>query len=116
MFTALGIAIGSIYLLFVYYLAVMNLQRVHKESPLTGVTLYAGYSVFLPGYLLDLLVNMVPMSILMLELPREWLVTARLTRHLNGPDGRRKRIAEWFCTKLLDRFDPSGCHCKRIGA
>lgn len=51
----------------------------------------------------------------------EWLVTTRLSRHkLNADLARaagdavswRGRLAIWICAELLDRFDPSGCHCK----
>jgi hypothetical protein len=101
------------YALWVYYLAVMNLYRVHKKTPLTGFPLYLGYCVFAPALLLDIVGNLAVMTVLMVELPREWKVTDRMVRHVNGEDGWRKRFAEWFSTHLLDPFDPKGFHVKR---
>lgn len=44
-------------------------------------------------------------------LPRELLVTSRLSRHAKG-DGWRASVARWICVHLLDRLDPCGRHCK----
>jgi hypothetical protein len=112
---ALWIALGaflSLYVLWVYFLAVMALERVDDITPLTGAVRAFALCVLLPGYLLDAVVNLTVMTVLLLDVPREWLVTARLSR-LISDDGWRGRIARWFCSTLLDPFDPRGCHCKR---
>lgn len=109
----LGIGFGWFYLLWLYYLAVMSLESAQDKAPITGATRLFAYTVLGPGYLLDFLTNLVLVSILFLEVPREWLVTARLVRHIEGSIGWRRSLAEWFCATLLDRFDPSGCHCKK---
>ncbi len=102
----------SIWLLWVFYLAVMHLKAVNDKTPLTGFVKWAAYTVLYPGLLIDFVVNMLPITLLFLELPKELLVTSRLSRHIHDEDGWRKKLAIWFCSKLLNPFDPSGCHCK----
>lgn len=100
----------SIYVLWIFYLAVMNLKRVRDMGLLHKHALVLGYPVLIIGYLLDGFVNVFVMTVLLLELPREFTVTSRLKRHNRGPDGWRKRLVVWFFEPLLDPFDPSGDH------
>jgi hypothetical protein len=45
------------------------------------------------------------------DVPRETTLSKRLTRYLNGPDGRNKRIAETLRDELhIDNFDWRGKH------
>lgn len=104
-------ALASLYLLWVLYLAVMNLKRAKDAGALRPTALYLGYPVLLLGLLVDFLVNVVVFTVLLLELPRETLVTSRLKRHIAHGRGWRQRVAHWFCSELLDTFDPSGKHC-----
>lgn len=106
-----GVAVALIYALWVYYLAVMCLKRVNDVLPLSGATRVAALTVLWPGYALDFLTNMTVMTVLLLELPHEALVTARLKRHASN-ETWRGFVCSWICLTLLDRFDPSGCHCK----
>lgn len=61
------------------------------------------------GLVLDLIVNVAVMTVILLELPQETTVTARLKRHNRESSGWRKAVAVWF-EPLLDPFDPSGDH------
>lgn len=97
------------YLLWIFFLAVMNLKRVQDEGKLTKTAYALGMPVLFVGLLLDLLVNTFVMTIILLELPQEYTVTARLKRHNRTSDDWRKSIAMWF-EPLLDPFDPSGDH------
>lgn len=99
------------YLLWLFYLAVMNLKRAKDNGTLNPVALVLGYPFLIIGLILDLLVNVFVMTFLFLELPRETLVTARLKR-LIKEGGWRGKLAYLFCHYLLDTFDPSGSHCK----
>jgi hypothetical protein len=108
MYMLLGFA--SFYVLWILYLAVMNLQRARDAGTITRPAYYLGLPLLYLGLLVDFLVNVFPVTVLFLELPRELLVTARLTRYANGPDGWRKRLALWFAHNLLDTYDPSGQH------
>lgn len=106
-----ALAVLSVYGLWVFYLAVMNLKRAKDAGTLRPWARRLGGPVLFVGVLLDLLVNWLVFTVLLLELPRETLVTARLKRHLASGAGWRYRVARWFCADLLDAFDPSGCHC-----
>lgn len=102
----------SIGITWVFYLAMMNLKR-NKEH-LTPLAKCFAYPMLYAGMVSDLLFNIFWGSILFLELPRwgEWLMTARLKRHLRDhKKDWRDRNANWFCRNFLNAFDPSGDHC-----
>lgn len=101
-----------LWLLWVFYLAVMNLQRVHKAGKLGRVALALGLPVLVVGFVLDVVANLVIFTALLAELPRwgEWTVTARLKRHLATSRGYRLAVAHWFETELLAEFDHKGYH------
>jgi len=100
----------TLYALWVFYLAVMNLKRAKDAGKLSVAARVFGTPVLVVGYLLDMLANVIPMTLILVELPRETTVTSRLKRHITGT-GWRARVASWMCKNLLDAFDPSGCHC-----
>lgn len=109
---AIAGGLASFYLLWILYLAVMNLQRARDNGTITRAAYRLGLPLLYGGLLVDCLVNVIPVSMLFLELPRECLVTQRLTRHAHDVDGWRKRLAIWFAYNLLDTYDPSGKHVK----
>lgn len=109
-YIAAGIA--ALYPLWVFYLAVMNLKRARDAGKLSKPAAFFGKPVLLIGYALDAFTNVVGFTVLMLDMPQELTVTARLTRYARGEDGWRKRFALWFADQLLDDFDPSGQHIK----
>jgi len=109
-FFTLLYSFAAVYTLWLFYLAVMSLKRARDAGTLRPVARAFGTPVLLLGLLIDFLVNVTVMSFLLLELPRERTVTARLTRHCCA-DSWRGRFSHWFCTELLDAFDPSGRHC-----
>lgn len=110
--TAIAWGFGAVYALWILFLAVMNLQRARDSGTLTGVAHALGLPVMYIGLALDFAVNFLVLSVLMAEFPREWLVTARLTRHAHDIDGWRKSMTLWIGANLLDAFDPSGKHIK----
>jgi len=97
------------YLLWPLYIAAMSLKRVRDEGKLGPVARNMAIPIIVFGYLLDVAVNITAFSILFVEPPRDWTVTARLKRHV-GKDHWRGRLARWFALHLLDAFDPSGKH------
>lgn len=109
---AVACAFAGMYALWLHYLAVMALMRARDAGTLTPWARRLGYPILFVGYGLDFLVNVFVLSFLLLEVPREWLVTARLSRHINGAPGYRQSFSAWVCSNLLDAYDPSGCHCK----
>ncbi len=95
-------------MLFADYAAVMNFKRVRDTVGLTRVQTFCGSYMLVRGYLLDMLVNVLHMSVLLCELPRELTVTRRLRRHI---EGNTKHAA--LCLRLrqeLDALDPAGIH------
>lgn len=101
----------TLYVLWVLYLAVMALKRADKEGKLSRPARWLGMPVLAFGYFLDAFANLIIMTVILFEFPQEWLVTSRVSRHVNG-SGRRAAIARFMCTHLLNPFDPSGKHCK----
>jgi hypothetical protein len=65
--------------------------------------------VLITGYLLDAFVNAFVMTLVLLEMPQELTVTARLKRHIKESTGWRLGIACWFIP-LLAPYDPSRRH------
>lgn len=106
---AVGIGFSSFYALWIFYLAVMSLSRAKKAGQLHKTALVLGYPVLIVGYLLDAFVNVAVLTLILLELPRELTVTARLKRHIKTSAGWRLAVAQWFIP-LLDPYDPSGHH------
>lgn len=100
-----------VYLTWLYYLAVMSLKQARDENKLSHASSVVGQCILYPGLLLDFLCNVFVFSVILMELPKEYLVTSRLSRWSKQHNWRGK-IARWFCINLLDGFDPSGCHCK----
>lgn len=102
----------SIGILWVLYLAVMNLRYARDAGVylLTPATQRMGKAVLGIAYVWDFLCNMLPVSVIFLELPHELLVTARVQRHVDGPDGWRRRVAIWFAVNMLNPFDLTGDH------
>lgn len=97
------------YVTWTMYLAVMALKRARDAGSLTRTATILGYPMLFIGYLFDFAVNVLVCTPLLLELPRETTVTARLKRH-KAAGGWRGRVAAWVGDHLLDPFDPSGRH------
>lgn len=105
----IAMALGAIYALWFCFLAVMSLKRAKDAGLLNRTSTALGVPVLLVGYGLDCFCNVVVMTVLLMEWPRETTVTARLKRHVVFGSGWRQRLARWFIP-LLDPFDPSGKH------
>lgn len=107
----MGLVLLSPWVLFVFYAAVMSLKRARDAGSLHWSLKALGYPILYVGLLLDVFVNLLPCTLLFAEVPREWLVTQRLSRLKSG-SGWRQRLAAFMCANWLDPIDPSGCHCK----
>jgi hypothetical protein len=105
----LPIALASLYILWLMYLAIMNLKRVMDDGKMTPVAKYLASPIYYFGWVLDVLVNWVVLSIILLEPPHEYTFTARLKRHALN-EGYRGKFARWMAVNLLDPYDPSGKH------
>lgn len=94
-----------------HFLALYHLKKVEKARaalglpPLPPASRFLGYWVLLPrGLVLDCMLNMVA-SFAFLDLPREFLLTARLQRYADGPDGWRRRRALALDADQIDPYD-----------
>jgi hypothetical protein len=88
-------------------------------NPITLLLVYIAYSkcskgsvpyyiAVLIGVPIDFVVNVTWFSVIFWELPKEWLLTKRVSR-LKVKDGYRGKLAGLIC-KLLNYFQPE--HCK----
>lgn len=102
---------AALYLLWLFYLAVMALKRAKIAGRLSRPALLLALPVLAVALAIDVMVNAVLVTLVMLERPREWTVSDRLTRHVHAGHGWRQAAARWVCVHLLDAFDPSGSHC-----
>lgn len=95
--------IRSPFLLWEHYLMVMMLKR--NKRNLKGLSLYYGGWILIRGYLLDAYVNVVVMSVVLLEFPQELTVTSRLKRHYKLTGTRGHKVADWMADHT-DPYDP----------
>lgn len=102
--------VAAFWLLWVLFLAVMNLQQAKDAGQLTGFAWYAGHTVLAVGLVVDFLVQVTVATVLWLELPRELTVSERVARLVTSGSGYRQRLAVWFRVTLLKPFDRSGGH------
>lgn len=107
---AAGIAlVGMPYLLWFYYLALANLDRARAAGTLTKAAYVFMLPILVPGVVLDVLTNLISMSIITGQRPREWTVTQRLKK-LKHDDSYRGDFARWLGQNALNPFDKSGDH------
>lgn len=108
-----GIALLAVYLFWrlwertwTYFLALFHLKKVEQAQGLKPISRFMGYWVLLPkGLLHDFMLNMV-LTLPLWDWPREWLVTGRLQRYVDGPDGWRRRFALALDADKIQPFDP----------
>ena len=110
MFKLLGQAVLALWLLWVFFLAVMQLRDARDRGVLTPWGLRLGYTVLIPGLVLDFIVQVTIAIPLFLGLPRELTVSARVNRLVKSGTGWPRRCALWFRTHLLAPFDKTGGH------
>ena len=93
------------------YVYMMGVYRAFLQRRLKGLSLLMAAPVLAVAFVLDFLAQVTVFSVLFGDPPRHWLVTDRLRAYMAGPDGWRKRLADYLCHHLLDPFDPTGAHC-----
>ena len=107
------LVISSVYVFWLLYLGACALYRAKKEKVLSKSALVISLPIILSVVIIDFLMNYSLFTLFFWELPKEALVTDRLTRHIKEINPSwRKTLATWICNNLLNPFDPSGTHCK----
>lgn len=105
-----GTMLGA-WFLWVFYVCIMRLKMVQDNAALTKGQKVFAYPTLVVGFVLDVVFNLIVCTLLFLEIPREWTVSARLWRHSNvEKDSWRKRVALAIRVELLDSIDPRGVH------
>lgn len=92
---------------WIFFLAIMSLKKARDAGQLTKTAEIFAFPVLCVGYALDFMFN-VASSVIFLEPPKEWLFTARVSRHIKQT-GWRAALARWFCENLLNPFDAGHC-------
>lgn len=110
MIQSTALVLAALYALWVFFLAIMALQRAYDAQTLNKAALVLAMPVLVIGFALDVLVNLTAATLLFLEIPREWTVSERLVRLARGSEGPRRSAARWLLANLLATFDPSGRH------
>ena len=114
--TLLPYILGTVFWLFgatwVLYLAVMKLKEAHEREALPPVARGIGYCVLAVGLVNDFLLNIAVCLFVFFEIPRDWLLTTTLERHLRDGTGYKWATSRWLCENLLDPFQTGG-HCGR---
>lgn len=99
-------------LLFVYvtwllYITVMHLRDVREQ--LSQPVQWLAWPAVAVGVVCDVLLNFFVGTVLFVDPPREFLLTARLKRYQSSPKTWRARLARWLCANLLNPFDEGHC-------
>lgn len=95
---------------YALYLAIMALYRGHIDGTLPNSAKVLGYPILFIGLVVDVVMNITVFSVIFADIPRDWLVTSRLKRHIHE-NGYRGWMAKFICRNLLSPFDPTGDHC-----
>jgi hypothetical protein len=103
------VGLVSVYALYVYYCAIMNILRVYRQGKLTVLGRVFGIPTLVVGLAIDVFVNIFVATVVFLDPPREWTLSQRLSRYLRTSSGYRHAIARWI-EPVLDPLDPSGDH------
>lgn len=98
--------------MFGLFALVMNLYRAKLQGKLTRTQYVIGFPYFVVGGLLDVALNWSIGSLILLDLPREAVMTAHMQRlRKEEPDSWGAKVSAWICDQGLDSLDPSGDHC-----
>lgn len=110
-FLAIAFVLLTLWALWVLYIAMMNIKRVAATQPMpirVKLLVYPTMAVF---ELIELFANVVILTVLFFDLPKEKHVSDRLRRYWKNPYkyGWRLYIVR-FLKPMLDPFDPAGPH------
>lgn len=110
----LQIFLASI-ILWVMFIAVCNFRAhlTHGHPPFIDAIIHLFSFVFI---VIDVTFNLVYGTIVFMDLPREFTLTARLKRLLHD-DPRwdwRKKLASFVCRKMIEPWDWNHCGLSRV--
>jgi hypothetical protein len=110
-FWAAAFALGTLWALWVLYIAMMNIKRVTLTKPLPWQAKLLVYPTMAVFETIEFIANVVVLTVLFFDWPREIRVSDRLRRYWKGPAryGWRLHVVK-FIKPMLDPFDPAGFH------
>ena len=102
----------------ILYIAVLAIKWERETNPDLHWTIKHGlyYVAGSIGIVLDFYLNIITMTLVCFDAPREWVVTERLRRyHKLQPKNWRQQwrysLSRFVCNKWLNPFDRTGTHC-----
>ena len=96
---------------FVCYAAVTHMDKIKNELFRKHWTVrWASFLALAFGLVFDTLLNWYTLSVAFIELPQEFLSTARVTRHKYDSTHWRQTQARWWCANWLEPFDIGHCN------
>lgn len=102
--------LGIMWVGWSFYLAAMTLKRVRKANKLSKSAKFFGAPVEIVTISLNTFINVVFLTVLLLDWPQERFVSHRMNRLIKTDEGWRGRLALWFRADMLDYLDPDGPH------
>lgn len=114
MIMVIVLASVALWLLYLYSMPIIRRYETMGPAQRVALLLLAG-PIVAAGYMLDVLYNLIIATVLFLDWPREWTLTARLVRYLKTDTGWRADIAGWICRYLLEPVDPGHCYANKKG-
>jgi hypothetical protein len=118
------LSFAAAYVLWIFFLAAMNLMQARDEGSLPTWAHRLGLPIVFVGLVIDVFVQLTLACVVFLELPRELTVSGRVKRWVEGPKfigypsgpptngirWWRYSVALWMRENLLKPFDRSGGH------
>lgn len=91
-----------------FFLAVMHLRIIRDTIGFTYVNIVPAYTVLVIGLILDATLNLA-MSIPLLDMPKEMLLTGKFKRLIKEDMGWRGDVSEFLCQHFLVPADKNHC-------
>lgn len=94
--------------LWLFYLAAMNLENVHKRAGLTKQSRFLSMPLYMIGVAVNFFFTVIWGTIIFFDLPRENAFSNRLGRYCSNPEyegTKRRKMAMWFAHKLINPHD-----------
>lgn len=111
---------ATVFLFLWYLLAMYWLRRQSQIRTWNFVVYYAVLPLLYAGVVIDVIYNIIPGSIIFLQLPRygkragrkrEITLSMRLHNIRTFGWGWRLMVADFICERILNPYDPKNHHC-----
>lgn len=101
-----------IYTYVFYLLFVVTMAAKAAWPELSSVPKVLLVPAALVALVMDVIFNLIPATVIFIDLPKEALFTQRLDRYEAEDAGWRYKLALWICKNLLNPFQQGG-HCTK---